>query len=161
LTTRSCDPRLLTVRPLPLLLIGLIAALVVAVPAAARVNLVTAKVPLNNSVSHLLRGSFKETVSCTRACSLRTSVRIRPQVARTLGFKGVRSGQLFQIATNSSRLRVRGAVRLGFVLTPQAKSLLPRVKSELQLIGTVNAVTTAKPAKRGTASWIVTLSGAK
>ena len=151
----------MTVRPLRLLLIGFIAALVIAVPAAARVTLVTAKVPLNKSVSQLLRGSFKETVSCTRACSLRTSVRIRANVARSLGFQGVRSGKLFQIATNSSRLRVNGAVRLGFTLTPQAKALLPRAKSDLQLIGTVNAVTTAAPVKRGTASWIVTLSGAK
>jgi len=134
------------------------AALVVAAPAAARTTLVVAKVPLNHTVSDLLRGTFKEKVTCARACSVKTSVGIRPAVARALGFQGVKAGRLLQIGTNRARLKAGRAAQLGFVLSPEAKRLLPRARSNLQLIGSVQVLTASAPSRRATAGWIVTLN---
>jgi hypothetical protein len=129
-----------------------------AAPVGARKNtFVIAKVPLDRTVSDLLRGRFKETVTCRKACILTTSVRIRPKVARSLGFKGVKAGQWLEIATNKARLRTTRPMKVGFVLTSQAKRLLPRAKGELQILGHVAAIATLQSSRQGAAGWIVTL----
>jgi hypothetical protein len=126
--------------------------------AGAGTVFVSAKVSDNARVHDLLGGSFKQTVTCVKACKLTTQVGIQPKIARRLGFSGIKAGEpWFWIATSKATLKAKTPTRLGFVLTRQAKKLLPRSKTGFQILGLVNAVVSQKSSHQASLTWITTL----
>src|SRR5712692_3988731 len=122
----------------------------------AKTGLVVATVPLNQRMEELLRAKLVEQVVCTLDCTFTSSLRIRPTVAHQLGFKGVKSGQWYQIGTNRLRLAAEKPARVPFTLTPQAKKLLPKARNGVQLVGLVSAVSVKNPSVTGGANWVFT-----
>jgi hypothetical protein len=140
---------------LPAVVAGLIVGASVA---AAGTVFVSAKVSDNGRVHDLLSGSFKQTVTCVKACRLNTEVGIQPKIARRLGFSGIKAGEpWFWIATSKGTLKAKTPTRLGFVLTPQAKKLLPHAKTGFQILGLVKAVVSQNSSKQASITWITTL----
>lgn len=126
--------------------------------AATKPHLVVAKVPLGQSVQDLLNDRFVELVTCRQVCTVTTRAAIRPGVARKLGFKGVVAGKWASIGTASQRLKAKKLTKVTIHLNAQAKKLLPRAKSGLQVAGFVDATAVANRSVRGSAVWNVTCS---
>jgi hypothetical protein len=122
----------------------------------ARPLLTRAEVPLNQSVQDLLKGRFVERAACRRACNLATRVVIRPGVARRLGFTHVGDDKWIEIGTASGRLRANRPTKVTIHLTREARRLLVRMKSGLQMIGFVQAAAVGNPGQRSSAAWNVT-----
>ncbi len=117
---------------------------------------VTATAPLNQTMKSLLSGKFVETVVCTRACDIRTSVQIRSLVAKKLGFTGVNMKQQgFEIGTNTAHLSAAKPTKVAVTLTPEAKKRLAKATLPLQLVGKVTTVILSKGLE---ADWIVSVA---
>jgi len=84
-----------------------------------------ATAPTRGTVNGLMNRTFTETVTCLRACKVRTKVVIKAKVARQLGFTNVK-GKYVAIATNRATLRARTPTKLPFLLTREARRRLPR-----------------------------------
>jgi hypothetical protein len=136
----------------------LAAATIFAVTATAATKplLVTAKVPLNQTVEDLLKNRFIQKATCRRTCDLATRVVIRPSVARRLGFKGVAGEDWVQIGTASRRLKASRPTTVTIHLTAEARRLLRRATKGLQVIGFVEAAAVGNAHIRGLAAWNVT-----
>jgi hypothetical protein len=144
-------------RSIPVALAGLVIG--VGAAAGAAPVLVTAKVPEGASVSSLRGGAFKQTVTCRQTCKVTTSVGIHSKLAKQLGFTGVNTKEpWFEIAKSSSKLKAAKPTKMSFALSTQAKKLLPKAKSGLQVLGVVRAVPVAKPSTNVSVTWITTLS---
>jgi hypothetical protein len=122
----------------------------------ARPLLTRAEVPLDQSVQDLLNGRFVERATCRRACNLATRVVIRPGVARRLGFTNVGHDKWIEIGTASGRLKANRPTNVTIHPTREARRLLARTKSGLQMIGFVEAAGAGNPSQRSSASWNVT-----
>jgi len=122
----------------------------------AKTSLVVAVVPLNQGMKDLLSDKLVERVTCKQACASTSSLRIRPRVARKLGFKGVKANQWFEIGKNRARLPAGKPTKVPFTLSTQAKKLLPKARNGLQLIGIVSAVSVKNRSVTGGADWVFT-----
>ena len=115
-----------------------------------------AEAPLDQSVQDLLKGRFVERATCRQACNLATRVVIRPGVARRLGFTHVGHDKWIEIGTASGRLKANRPTNVTIHLTREARRLLARTKSGLQMIGFVEAAAAGNPSQRSSAAWNVT-----
>jgi hypothetical protein len=106
--------------------------------------------PARATLKTFVNRTFRETVTCQTACKVKTSVVIKANVAKRLGFKHVR-GKLVVIATNQGTLKARTPTKLSFVLTGEAKRHLPAAKSGVGIFGSVRST----PSNRSSANYSV------
>jgi len=141
--------------------LGVLVALAMApgaIAAGGKTPLVVAKAPLGQTVQDLLKGKFVEKVTCSRACTMTTSVVIRPRMARRLGFTKVVDGQWVEIGSAKRVLSAKTPTKVTIRLNAQAKRRLVKANSGLQVLGRVNATSNRTPRTRGSAGWVVTCS---
>jgi hypothetical protein len=125
--------------------------------AGASSPLVTATAPFNQSVKSLVAGKFYEKAKCKQSCRVTTAIYIRPGVAKKLGFLHV-GKSLYLIGRKTSKLSGGTTMKRVYVpVSREAKKRLPKVKTELQVLGQVAAAATTEPSRRGSAGWITTL----
>jgi hypothetical protein len=113
---------------------------------------VSVKVPRQATVESFMNHKFKEIVTCTRACTVTTSVLIRASVAKRLGFENV-TGKLVLIATNKGALKAQTPTRLSFVLTRQAEQHLGKATSMVGIFGSVRSVPKSRPTANYSVGW--------
>jgi hypothetical protein len=124
--------------------------------AATKEPFVTAKVPLKQTVRKLIRGRFTQTVTCRDSCQVIARVFITAQVARKLGFKGVKAGKPYAIALKQVRLAGEKPTRVRMKLGQEARKRLPRWKQALRLTGETYASSRSSD-DRGQATWVTLL----
>jgi hypothetical protein len=124
--------------------------------AGASTPFVTTKVPTNQTVKSLLKGKFHQTVMCRDGCRVIARIFIKPQLARTLGFKGVKSGQNYAVGLKQVNLGGEKPTRVLVPLGADANKRLAKWKKSLQLMGETYASSTSSH-DRGQANWITTL----
>jgi hypothetical protein len=124
--------------------------------AGASTPFVTTKVPLNQTVRSLLKGKFNQSVTCRDDCSIIARIFIKPQIARKLGFKGVKSGQNYAVGLKQVKLSGEKSTRLRMPLGSDAKKRLRKWKKSLQLMGETYASSRSSN-NRGQSNWVTTL----
>lgn len=133
-------------------LVVVVAATTAAGASTAATPVVTATPPTGQTVQQLLRDRYVEVVTCRRACTITSTLRISPTVARRLGFVGVQPNRWHLIGRNDARLSAGKPTRLTFTLTAEAKQRLARLRARVQLVAEVIATTSA-PRVRAQANW--------
>jgi hypothetical protein len=113
---------------------------------------VSVKVPRQASTESFMSHQFKEIVTCTRACTVTSSVVIRASVAKRLGFENV-AGKLVLIATNKGTLKPQTPTGLWFVLTRQARQHLGKAASTVAIFGSVRSVPKSRPTVNYSVGW--------
>jgi hypothetical protein len=124
--------------------------------AGASTPFVTAYAPLNQTVKNLLRGKFRQKVTCRDSCKVIARIFIRPQVARKLGFTGVKSEQPYAVGLKQMTLSESKPTWVPMPLGADAKKRLRNWKGTLQLTGETYASSTSS-SQRGQANWITSL----
>jgi hypothetical protein len=128
-------------------------------PAGAQTQprpLINVQVPLDQTVRDLLRGSLVENVTCAQSCRTTTTIFIRAQLARSLGFKNVK-GQQVAVGSRRMSLAARTRVKIRLPVSAAAETLLAGANPGTQLIGRVVAQAVPTGSRRGTANWITSL----
>jgi hypothetical protein len=129
------------------------AAVALAAPSGeAKPYPVSVKVPRQASVESFVNREFKEIVTCTRACTVTSSVLIRASLAKRLGFPNVK-GKLVLIAANKGTLKAHTPTRLSFVLTRQAKQHLGTATATIPIFGSVRSVPKSRPTANYSVGW--------
>jgi hypothetical protein len=132
--------------------VGFTATVAFAPSGGAKAYPVSVKVPRQATVESFMNRQFKEIVTCTRACTVTSSVLIRATLAKRLGFANVR-GKLVLIATNKATLKAATPTRLSFVLTRQAKQHLGKATSTVPIFGAVRSVPKSRPTANYSVGW--------
>jgi hypothetical protein len=118
--------------------------------------LVRVQVPLDQTVRELVRGRFAETLTCTQACSAKTTIYIRAGLAKRLGFKHV-SGKRVAIGSKTVSLSAGRKVNVRIALDASARKLMSKANAGTQVMGQVVAESSAT-SRRGAANWITSLA---
>lgn len=118
--------------------------------------LVRVQVPLNQTVPRLVRGQFAETLTCTQACSAKTTIYIRAGLAKRLGFKHV-SGKRVAIGSKTVSLSAGRNVNVHIPLNGSARKLMSKANTGTQVMGQV-VVESAATSRKGAANWITSLA---
>ena len=125
-----------------------------AAQAANSTFLLTITGPTAGTAAGLANQTVRETVNCKRRCEISTTVAIKPAVARRLGFRNVKPRQgWFTIGSSTVRPKARTATKIGFVLTPEARRLLPKAPVGTIIAGLVVATALEAPLGNFSTSW--------
>jgi len=124
--------------------------------AASTSAVVTARIPLNQTVKALVRGKFAQIITCRRSCKVIAEIFIPVQVARKLRFPAVTPGTPYALAHKQVKLAGGKPTRVYMRLGAAARKRLARWKKPLRLTGETRAEW-LHTRVRGQASWISVL----
>lgn len=123
-------------------------------PLTAANGLVSVKVPPRQTVNDLRNQLFFQTVTCTKACDLTTTVSIPLADARRLGYKSPASRNApIVVASSYVRLKAKTPTEVRLVVNADGKKLLPREKGRLRVIGKLIAIQVGNTEIKATAGW--------